>query len=143
MANTGNGATLVGSTTTTAFEIVTIGAGSQSIEAIETSNLSTEDFKEYISGDLKETNELSMTINWDSSQSLPTIGGAGETWTLTLPWFRGADTTADTQATLVGTGFVTEVEFPEFSNDELQQGSITIKLDGSTGPTYTAETDAA
>lgn len=139
MANTGNGATLVGSTTTTAFSITNIGLGSQEIEALEVSDLSSEDFKEYISGDLAETNELTMTVQWDMTQALPPKGGAGETWTYTAPFSRGADTTTATAATLVGTGFVTSIEFPENSNDEIQEGTITIKLDGQTGPTFTAE----
>lgn len=143
MANTGNGATLVGSTTTTAFSITNIGLGSQEVEALEVSDLASEDFKEYISGDLKETNELTMTVQWDMTQALPPIGGDGETWTYTAPFTRSADTTADTQASLVGTGFVTSVEFPDSENEGIQEGTITIKLDGDTGPTFTPEASPA
>lgn len=139
MANTGNGATLVGSVTTTAWSITNIGLGSQPIESLEISDLSSEDFKEYMSGDLADTNELTVTIQWDMSQPLPPKGGAGETWTYTAPFSRDADTTADTAATLVGTGFVTDIEFPDNENETVQEGTITIKLDGQTGPTFTPE----
>ena len=133
MAMTGNGATFAGSTTTTVFEIVEINAGSQSISDLDVSTLAqTTTFKKSMSGDLAETNEVEVTVNWISTATPPAIGGTPETWTLTFP----KEGTATTAKSLTGTGYCKSVGYPTFQNDNIAQGSVVVKFDGVTGPTY-------
>ena len=138
MADTGNGATLTlsadgGSTT---YTIVSITPGDQSIEALEVSHLGTTDNKEYIKSDLKETPEGSAEVLFDVNTALPTPGSATQTITITFP---KEVATATAAATLAGSGFVTSVSYPELVSDTVMRATINWKMDGFTGPTFTAE----
>lgn len=138
MADTGNGATLTlsadgGSTT---YTIVSITPGDQSIEALEVSHLGTTDNKEYIKSDLKETPEGSAEVLFDTNVGLPTPGSATQTITITFP---KEVATATAAATLAGSGFVTSVSYPELVSDTVMRATINWKMDGFTGPTFTAE----
>jgi hypothetical protein len=128
----GRGATLSGTTYTAALDIVEISGGSESIEALDISTLGqTTTFMRYQVGDMADTPEISVTINWTNTN--PPAIGAKDTWTLTFP----KDGTATTARSLSGTGFVTEKGYPTFVNNQISQGTLTIKLDGATGPAYT------
>lgn len=139
MADTGNGATLTLSATggSTTYTIVSITPGDQSIEALEVSHLGTTDSKEYIRSDLKETPEGSAEILFDVNTGLPAVGSATQTITITFP----KETTVVTAAaaTLAGSGFITSVSYPELVSDTVMRATINWKMDGYTGPTYTAE----
>jgi len=138
MADTGNGATLTlsadgGSTT---YTIVSITPGDQSIEALEVSHLGTTGDKEYIRSDLKETPEGSAEVLFDTNVALPTPGSATQTITITFP---KEVATATAAATLAGSGFITSVSYPELVSDTVMRATISWKMDGYTGPTFTAE----
>lgn len=133
MAFTGNGATFAGSTTTTVFSITEINAGEQSIGDLEVSLLAqTTTFKQYISGDLADTNEIDVSVNWLSTATPPPIGGTPQTWTLTFP----KEGTATTANSLTGSGYCKSVGFPTLQNDNIAAGTFKVKFDGMTGPTY-------
>lgn len=128
----GRGATLTATTYTATLDIVEIAGGSESIEALDISTIiQTTTFMRYQVGDMADTPEISVTFNWTNTNP-PSIG-AKDTWTLTFP----KEGTATTARSLSGTGFVTEKGYPTFVNNQISQGTMTIKLDGATGPTYT------
>lgn len=133
--DTGNGATLTLSADTTSYAIVSISPGGQSIEMLETSLLATTGDKLYIPGDLKETPEGSAQLLFNATHGLPTVGS---THTITITFPLGPDQTTTTKATLAGTGFITSVEYPEMVNDQVMTATIGWKMDGDTGPTFTA-----
>ena len=139
MADTGNGATLTLSADggATTYTIVSITPGDQSIEALEVSHLGTTGDKEYIKSDLKETPEGSAEVLFDVNTALPTPGSATQTITITFPKESTVVTAA--AATLAGSGFVTSISYPELVSDTVMRATINWKMDGFTGPTFTAE----
>jgi len=142
-ATTGNSATLTLSEATThVLQIVSISPGSESIEALETSHLATSGSKTYTPSDLIETPEGTAEILFPVGFAMPTVGST-HTITVTFPQDSGnTATTGVTKATLAGTGFITMREFPEVVNDQVMRATIGWKLDGATGPTFTAEATA-
>lgn len=134
-ADLGTGATLTLSEDTTAYEIVSIQVGEETLEAIDVSTLATTGPMEYIPADNNDTPELSVTVNFRVDHGLPAIGST-HTATVTFPL--GPAQTTTTKATFAGTGFVTNRGFPELTSNQKQEGSFSIKFDGDTGPTFTA-----
>lgn len=137
-ADTGNGASVTFSTYSGTLAVIDIDLGEQSIGTLDATVLASQDFKKYIFEDLAETNEVTMTVQWDTTETPPACDGVPETVTITFPQ-RTGETAA---ANLAGTGAFTTVKYPMLANSEVQQGEITVKFDGQTGPTYTAATTA-
>ncbi len=135
MANeedTGNGATLTLSTGTTGnFE--QIDPGEETIGTVEDSHLGTTGNETHRPADLGSPGEITGTYQWSADES-PPVKGSVVTATVTWPLVSGT-----TAANKAGTGIVTRVKYPPFSNNELEKAEITVKWDGKTGPTYTAE----
>lgn len=143
--NLGNGATLTLATTGVTFAITKIMVGEWSRERVETSTLDTEGPKEFIGASLMDHTPVEVEVNWDSEEDLPLPLDGTSAWhefaaaeTVTVTWPMGTGET--TAAKIVGSGFFTAVTFPEFENDTLQKGKVTISWDGVTGPKYTAGT---
>ena len=135
MADTGNSATIVFATTGFVANFHLLGGAEHEIEVIEDSHLGTTTYKTYIPGDLDEPGEFDCEFEWQGDVSPPARGTA-ETITVTHP----VPPTLSNGATHAGTGFIQKVKLPEMVNNELQMGSLTVKWDGKTGPTYTAAT---
>lgn len=134
MADTGNGATISGSTTTTVFDVVSITGPEETVVDLDVTPLTNTTGRErLISGDIKRISEIEVVINWRVNDTPPPVGGAPETWTLTLP----PQGTATTAKSLAGTGYVNSLKYPDLANDQVMQGNYKIKFDGATGPTYT------
>jgi hypothetical protein len=137
--DTGNGATLVFSggmgfgTATTAFEVISISPGEESVAVIDTSTLATTDAMESIPSDLREIAETSATFKFITTAAAPDLPAAAGTITLTFP-IRSGETQA---ATYIGTGYFTGWTPPNLANGELQTGELKVKFDGDTGPTFT------
>lgn len=134
-ADVGNGATLTLSEETTSYAVVSITPGSRTIESLEVSTLATTGDKEYIPTELKETPEGTAEILFYAHQTPPVVG---DTHTITVSFPVGPAQTTTNKATLAGTGFITSFEFPELVNDQVMRATIGWKLDGDTGPTFTA-----
>lgn len=100
---------------------------------LECSDLATEDFEELLPEDLATIDEMEIGFWWDSSAELPLITGRVRETILTWPLQADQDTAAD----ITGTAFITELEFPEFVKNTVQQGMIKIQFDGVEGPVYT------
>lgn len=146
--NTGNGATATLAKQTIVVGIKKIAVGGKSIGTIDVTDLArTRGAAQLlIPEDIAEVDEVSIEGNWDSSKAVPTLGdvssnasataGDGDTLTITWPMF-GTQTVA---AKLTGTGFFTKISFPDMENNAAQEGSMTWKFNGRTGPTYTVAT---
>lgn len=138
MADTGNGATITFSTYAGSLKIIEMDLGERGIEDLDVSTLATIGDMEVIPSDLRSTNEVRLVVQWDTGETPPVPGGAAETVTITFPLRTGEGTAAN----LAGTAYFKTVKFPVLANGTVQQGEITIKYDGATGPTYTASVAA-
>jgi hypothetical protein len=138
MADTGFTATVGFSSTSTPFDVVSIDSLPWwAVEALEVTPLNQATvFNKYMAGDTQDPGEVTFTFNYNATQSVPSRGST-ETITITFPKHTSG---AGTRATLVGTGFIQSVAFPALQRNQVQTAQLTFKFDGSTGPTYTAET---
>lgn len=144
--NLGNGATLTLSSTGSSLAVSKITLGAWSRERIERKLLSADGPAQYSGGSVYDHAPVEVEFFWDSDASslLPANTGqhtmpSAETMTITWPVGVGESGAA----TLVGTAFITEVEWPEFDHDTYQMGKLTISWDGETGPLYTSATTAS
>ena len=137
--DTGHGATAAFSSSTgyDNYLFTTIGLGGSTIPTIDTTHLGTTGFRTYIPGDLKDTNEISFGFRFDPEDQSAATLPVGTVQTLTITWPNSGGLA--TEATLTGTGFVTDYQFPELTTDTVQDGTMTFKFDGTTGPTFSEE----
>ena len=131
--NTGNGVTLTFGGSAFVGFITNIKGPTLKRAVVDTTDLSDTVNMSSIQGDLTEWDEIEVEFNWNDETGGPTITAAAASIVLTFP-IGGLATAAD----LTGTGFITEVSYPTFANDELQKGTAKLKFDGETGPTHTA-----
>ena len=146
MADTGQGATLTVTDTGSVGAIRSMTLPEFVMEAIETTDLETEDFKTYVKGDLIEPGEITCEVifdqtddnllEYDNGGNDETVFGVSQTITVTWPLDTETNTT---NASLTGTGFITNIKMPDMQTGELQIVQYTIKLDGDTEPSYTKE----
>jgi len=149
--NTGNGAIATLVSQVIVVGIKKIAVGGKSIGTIDVTDITRTrgEAQLLIPEDIAEIDEVSIEGNWDSGVAMPTLGdvsadvsavaGDGDTLTITWPLF-GTQTVA---AKLTGTGFFTKISFPDMENNTAQEGSLTWKFNGRTGPTYTVATTPA
>ena len=137
LMTTGNGATLVFTTSSTFTPaVVSIDGLEETLAALQDSTLATLGHHTMIPADLIEIAPFTVAIRWDNDAAqIPPLGVA-EIITLTYPTLSGESTPAD----LAGTGFITSRTTPSLANDEISEGSITIQFDGKTAPAFTAAT---
>lgn len=135
IVDTGHGATLTLSTSALVLNWTGIDAGEETIPEVNRTHLGTTDYQEYMPGDLKEPGEITIPFQWDNEAELNI--GVVENITITWPL---ADGQVD-QATQAGTGFIKRLKRPNFQTNQIQDGEITIKWDGLTGPIYTPGAD--
>ena len=125
----GNGASLIGADAV-AFAFQSIGGFTQSIPALDDSDLSNTTYTSKVRGDLIDYGPIECTIYYDPDTP-PAITTAAQSWVLTFP----AHQTHSVAAKITGTGFLTEVGSPELINNELMMGTVTLQWDCQTGPT--------
>ena len=130
--DTGHGATATFATSGFSLNITSIDLGEQTIEDVEKTHLGTSGFREFMPGDLKTPNEVTMPFQWDTSAAEVAISEV-ETVTITFPI-----PAAGTAATLAGTAYIKRNKFPNLQTDTIQDGELIVQFDGVTGPTYTA-----
>lgn len=116
------------------------------MEKIDASCLATQGFTKYIPGDLSDPGECQMEIIFDPTfdffenpgDPLDIDGVVGNIDTLTITFPIG-DPTNTTNATLSGTGFITNYSLPDLSSGTLAVVNVTFAFDGDTGPAFTPE----
>ncbi len=135
MADTGTGTTITFGTSAWTGSVISIGGTTQSREALEDTHLGTSGEKTFVFNDLIDAGDFELEFYWDQSASVfPPISAVAEVITVSFPLKSGEAT----NAVLTGSGGVIEATGPDASNGELMVGSMSIKWDGKTGPSYTA-----
>jgi hypothetical protein len=135
--DTGHGATITFGTSALAFNTLSIGLGTPTRAAIDKTHLGTTGQREFMAGDLEDAGEMSVNFQFDPGATAPVTSTAAETVTVTFPLTTGAATAA----TYAGTGLITSVQLPELATETIQTGTLTVKWDGMTGPTFTAHAE--
>lgn len=136
MANTGVGATLVltsGSTYTGRWK--SIGAFNQTVEALDDTALSSNDYKEFVPDDLASVDPINVEL-YAGLSATPPVVGAVCTATITFPKQSGQTNAA----TLTGTAIITAFNQPELSIGTRLMSNLTLQFDGKTGPTFAPAT---
>lgn len=131
--DTGHGASITFSSTGGTWLCRQISGPRVTLPIVNASYLGTATDEEKLPGDLNDWGPVTLEILYQGSQGLP-ARGVVQTITITHPLATGNTTPAN----LAGTGFITEVEFPNFQTNTMQMGTIVFTFDGYTGPTYTA-----
>lgn len=136
IGDTGNGATCTFATSSLSLAITKIQIGEQTIDMLDVSTLATSGDQEMIASDLKKAQEVTVTALYVGTATLPVVGAAAETMTVTMPLFTGTTTAAN----LAGTAQFTSSKLPDMENGVLMQYQFKWKYNGDTGPTYTKAT---
>lgn len=134
--DTGNRATIVFAASAIAADFNMIGEIPQEGGAIEDSALENVDWQSFIPMDLANPGKQDCELNFNDKTTLPPLHTPGLI-TITFPLRPGYAT----QATFVGTGFLTKRTVPQLKNGVLQTSKISIQWDGKgTIPAFTAAT---
>lgn len=108
-------------------------------EKIDTSCLSSTDFKKYIAGDLVDPGQIEVTAVFLPDEVPVKPSKTPQDVTVTFPLSSGGASAGS----LTGSGFIMSVGGPSFEMDSLAEITFTFCFDGDgTPPTYTAETPA-
>jgi hypothetical protein len=105
-------------------------------DKIDASCLDTTGFMKYIPGDLTDPGECQLEIIFDPTFDFDSIVGVLDTLTIT---FAIGDSSNTNNATLIGTGFITNYSLPDLSTNNLAVVNVTFAFDGQTGPAFTVE----
>lgn len=111
-------------------------------EKLDATSLNTSGFMEYVAGDTIDPGEITLELIFDPLDDIgqPIMGGCGEEVEITFPRSPCRESGVSTNAAqMIGTGFVTNVDWPNLAINELMIATVTIAFDGGTGPAYIAE----
>ena len=136
IGDTGNGATCTFAASSLSLAITQIQISEQTIDMLDVSTLATSGDQEMIASDLKKTQEATVTAIYVGTATLPVVGAAAETMTITLPLFTGTTVAAN----LAGTAQFTSSKLPDLQNGNIMMYQFKFKYNGDTGPTYTKAT---
>ena len=120
---TGNGATVAGLGLTTLIK--KISGFSETLAVLDISSLASTAFMKKKKSDLVEPGKITIDCYWTGAAM--TVGSTG-TFTITYP----------SAGSYAGTGFISEVKYPDVENGSIMMGSYTVQFDGATGPAFTA-----
>lgn len=126
---TGNSGTVAFGTSSWTGDIIRISGFARRYQALNKSVLSDTQHEVYERGDLIDFDAITLDIFWDHDD-LPPIGAAKETISITYPPASHA-----TDGTIVGEGWLEEVVSGQMANNEMMQGTVTIRFTGSTNLT--------
>jgi len=123
------------------YNFIMIGGPEETVAVIDVSHLGTTNFREKMSGDLKDVGVIPVRIQYVGIDGLPNIAAAAETITLTWP---NNDSTA---ASYAGTGFLLRRKFADMdigSVDDVMVGEFDLVFNGGfnsgTEPAFTVAT---
>lgn len=135
---TGHGTTLAFGTSSFTAAYTEIGGFTQERPALDTSDLSTTGHRTMIPGDLATPGSFDITGFYDTTDGLPNASGtnmmttAAETVTQTIP-----DSAGGSDATFVGSAFLTSMTSPTLATDTLMTFGATVQW--ADDPTETVE----
>jgi len=126
---TGGGTTLAlattGASTTITARIRSIEGHTEEIPEVDDTDLTTTSYSEVVPGDLVDPGSFTYVAIFDPTVAMASVGVA-ETFTITRP----------DSSTVIGTAFIKAIQHPSYAQNEPQLATVTIRLDGKTGPTY-------
>lgn len=109
------------------------------MEAIDTTCLDDTGFMRRIPADVSDPGTIEATFVFDAALSGPnSLFADGEQLCITVVLPESRDGTTS-PSTLTGTGFISSLGLPSLETSTLMEISITIQLDGGTGPILTTE----
>lgn len=131
-ADVGTGSSITFGTSSFDGEVLSISANGMTRPVIDTTHMETEDARTKMPGDLVDSGDVTVEIQFDPNNP-PPIDAAPETITITFPVATG-DLSG---ATLAGTGFISSTNWTAPLEDKMV-GSYTITWSGEA--TYTGGT---
>jgi len=133
IGDTGQGMTATFGTSSLSLAITEITIGARTLDMLDVSALASTDFQELIGSDLKKQGKVKLKFVFVASATMPVVGGAAETITISYPLFTGHSTSS----TLAGTAQFTDLKLPDGKLGEVMFGECEFQYNGDTGPTYT------
>lgn len=116
-------------------------------EKIDITCIEDKGYAKYIPGDLTDPGECTVTMLWapsddvgdDAADATPgdIIVGANDTLTITFPTY-ATENGGGGGGSLSGSGFISSLDLPDLSVNQLLEYSFTFCFDGFTGPVWTA-----
>lgn len=116
-----HGTTVTFATSSYSFGLLSVQRSGESVEDIDTTNMSTTTMKSYIAASLKEGGELALGVQYDPTISV-TVGGAVQN--ITIDW-AGSGTTESFS------GYVKAFDRGAPGVGELMNGTVTVKVAGA------------
>jgi hypothetical protein len=138
VGDTGQGMTATFGTSSLSLAVTEIEVGAHTIDMLDVSTLASTGFEKLIASDLKKAGKVKLKFVFVTAATMPVIGGAPETMTLTYPLQTGNVLAAN----LAGTAVFTDLKLPDGKLGEVLFGECEWQYDGATGPTYTKATTA-
>lgn len=135
MAQTGNQATLT--FTGSSGAIVSISIGDQTVEMLDKSVLSDQDWMKKLVADLIDGGQVTVTVQMATDTDLPVPKTSGS---LVITFPIDADIAGATPANLTGTAVVVGRKYPDFENNTIAVSTTTYEWDGATPPAFTGQT---
>jgi hypothetical protein len=132
----GNGATLTFGTSGHTFQVESMSFSGYERAMIDTSHLGTTGAMTKLASDLYDAGSFTARVQNAPTVAMPVTVQAAETVTVTWPISSSGNTT---NATLAGTGNISNVTLGPLENDVLQTIEITTTWDGATDPAFTIE----
>jgi hypothetical protein len=132
VVDTGHGATITFGTSSYAFNWTNIKPPKETRETIATEHLASTKMTK-MPGDLSDYDTATVEFQFDNEAALPTSSTVPEQITITWPQATGQSS----GATYAGTGMITGVDINNLATNELQTGTLEIRFDCLTGPTFT------
>ncbi len=109
------------------------------MEAIDTTCLDDTGFMRRIPADVSDPGTIEATYIFDAGKAGPNaLFADGEQLCITIIFPASRDSTTS-PATFTGTGFISSLGLPSMESSTLMELSLTIQLDGGTGPVLTLE----
>jgi hypothetical protein len=122
-ARTGTGTTITSADSGFTMKVIGVDPFSIELDEIDASNMSSEDFLEYIPADLAELGEMSVEVEYDGSVDILSLLGVVQAWEVDVAG-RGAG------HVIKATGFLKGLTATIPLNDKMT-GTATIKWDGA------------
>lgn len=109
------------------------------MESIDTTCLDDTGFMKRIPADVADPGTVEATFIFDAAKTGPnSLFADGEQLCISIIFPESRDTTTS-PASFTGTGFISSLGLPSMESSTLMELTLTIQLDGGTGPVLTTE----
>lgn len=130
--DTGHGATITLSESALSLNWKNIDLGEETLDEIDKTHLGSAR-KQMEPGDIPDDGEITIPFQWEVGANA-IVTGTKETATITFS--NGGTTAAPIQSTFTATGWIKRIKRPNFQTNQINEGEITFRIDGSAAPVY-------